>query len=514
MIGGQTINNSVTATSSRSTGNAKLNGSESFQYSNNSSYNSRYNGNNYVPSSTDSVGSYTTSDNMNQPVRRSVPVLENSSINNSYINSGSHTPEKQHYYDESNRSTPPSSVASGRQPASTPKRDSPATIAAKEAPGWQMFLGVRSSTVNFTSEEANKFRAARDSSKTRSLRRDSTNSNKDNHHQQLQEDAALRPKTRRDDIREISRIKAAEDLRTRGDLNSPNSENVNSTTKLRRTESRGRKRPENPNRSSELENINPHQKRPNGGINNKQQVSGNHGAVFHPNSTGRNPEKYLGKSISYEEKPSEDENISTGTNASKQHSLHLSRERSLKSISNWWKNSLEAGPAPPPGHATEWTSPTASTINSPTSVNSPHITTASPPTSSATVVNPSHPSPPRHNHSHSDSGISSLSGRSSCMSPMSDLSSSSSGSSRTSLRSASIVSASNIPLECVDECVTSSSNYSVLPGGPYTPCMEGEYSELCREVLMFSPQDSRLANALSKFLIIIESFRLKKERIV
>ena len=41
----------------------------------------------------------------------------------------------------------------GKTPASTPKRESPATIAAKEAPGWQMFLGVKSSTVSFTSEE-------------------------------------------------------------------------------------------------------------------------------------------------------------------------------------------------------------------------------------------------------------------------------------------------------------------------------------------------------------------------
>merc|ERR1719348_2656297 len=98
----------------------------------------------------------------------------------------------------------------------------------------------------------------------------------------------------------------------------------------------------------------------------------------------------------------------------KQHSLHLSRERSLKSISNWWKSSLEGGPTPP--QRDNWTE-------------------------RDDPVTPT----PRHNHSHSDSGISSMSGRSSCMSPMSDLSSSS-GSSRTSLRSSSIVSASNIPL--------------------------------------------------------------------
>ena len=27
--------------------------------------------------------------------------------------------------------------------------------------------------------------------------------------------------------------------------------------------------------------------------------------------------------------------------------LHITRERSLKSITNWWRSSLEAGPTPP-----------------------------------------------------------------------------------------------------------------------------------------------------------------------
>ena len=54
-----------------------------------------------------------------------------------------------------------------KSPASTPKRESPATIAAKEAPGWEKFLGVKSQTVTFTSEEATKFRAARDGSRSR-----------------------------------------------------------------------------------------------------------------------------------------------------------------------------------------------------------------------------------------------------------------------------------------------------------------------------------------------------------
>ena len=129
----------------------------------------------------------------------------------------------------------------------------------------------------------------------------------------------------------------------------------------------------------------------------------------------------------------------------KQQSLHLSRERSLKSISNWWKNSLEGGPTPP-----TWTD----------------------------GESPS----PRHNHSHSDSGISSMSGRSSCMSPMSELSSSS-GSSRTSLRSSSIVSASNILLEEEGET-------------------EMEYSDLCKELLIFAPLDTRIVGLISMFLLL------------
>ena len=38
------------------------------------------------------------------------------------------------------------------------KRDSPATIAAKEAPGWEKFLGGKTSTIQFTSEEVNKIK--------------------------------------------------------------------------------------------------------------------------------------------------------------------------------------------------------------------------------------------------------------------------------------------------------------------------------------------------------------------
>jgi len=46
-----------------------------------------------------------------------------------------------------------------KSPARTPKRDSPATIAAKGAPGWEKFLGGKTSTVQFTSEEVQKLKS-------------------------------------------------------------------------------------------------------------------------------------------------------------------------------------------------------------------------------------------------------------------------------------------------------------------------------------------------------------------
>ena len=140
----------------------------------------------------------------------------------------------------------------------------------------------------------------------------------------------------------------------------------------------------------------------------------------------------------------------TGAGAGLQ-SLHLSRERSLKSISNWWKNSLESGPSPP-GGGEGW-------------------------------VEAGEQHSPRHHHSHSDSGISSMSGRSSCMSPMSELSSSS-GSSRTSLRSSSIVSGSNILLEEEGET-------------------EVEYIDLCRELLLFAPADSRIVGLIREWISLV-----------
>jgi hypothetical protein len=42
--------------------------------------------------------------------------------------------------------------------AAGPRRCSPATVAARGAPGWERFLGGTSSNLTFTSEEARKFR--------------------------------------------------------------------------------------------------------------------------------------------------------------------------------------------------------------------------------------------------------------------------------------------------------------------------------------------------------------------
>ena len=48
-------------------------------------------------------------------------------------------------------------------------RRSPATIAAKGAPGWERFLGVTTSSVTFTSDEARKFRRTKDRQRARGV---------------------------------------------------------------------------------------------------------------------------------------------------------------------------------------------------------------------------------------------------------------------------------------------------------------------------------------------------------
>ena len=286
---------------------------------------------------------------------------------------------------------------SQKTPAATPKRESPATIAAKEAPGWEKFLGVKSQTVSFTSEEATKFRTARDESRNRTgagAKREEVRGREEHHHR----DRSRQQHIQRRDVLNNFFHKMEENNRVVTESKTsrqltPSSENQ-ITPRTRREEARSG--------------------------NKKHQGVRNSGSDENHNQSSASPE------------------------ADKQQTLHLSRERSLKSISNWWKNSLETGPSPPHwGHDASGDSPS-----------------------------------PRHNHSHSDSGISSMSGRSSCMSPMSELSSSS-GSSRTSLRSSSIVSASNIVLEEEGET-------------------EVEYTDLCRELLLFAASDSRIVGLISK----------------
>lgn len=283
----------------------------------------------------------------------------------------------------SSSTPPPRNI---KTPAATPKRESPATIAAKEAPGWEKFLGVKSQTVTFTSEEATKFRAARDESRNRSGA--------------PRKDERTRAGGQRNEV-----------------LN-------NFFHKMEETNKNDNTKPIHQSRSDRT----PRRRREEFRMDNQKQNG------LHNGNTDEN------------------HNIQNGflpSPSDKQQSLHLSRERSLKSISNWWKNSLEGGP-PPPGWQQD-----GSGGDSPS---------------------------PRHNHSHSDSGISSMSGRSSCMSPMSELSSSS-GSSRTSLRSSSIVSASNILLEEEGES-------------------EMEYADLCKELLLFAPPDSRIVGFISKCLYV------------
>ena len=307
---------------------------------------------------------------------------------------------------------------SQKTPAATPKRESPATIAAKEAPGWEKFLGVKSQTVSFTSEEATKFRTARDESRNRTgagAKREEVRGREEGPRgrQEHHRDRSRQQHIQRRDVLNNFFHKMEENNRVVTESKTSrqltaSSENQN-TPRTRREEARS--------------------------DNKKHQGVRNSGSDENHNQSSASPE------------------------ADKQQTLHLSRERSLKSISNWWKNSLETGPSPP-----HW--------GQDSSGDSPS---------------------PRHNHSHSDSGISSMSGRSSCMSPMSELSSSS-GSSRTSLRSSSIVSASNIVLEEEGEA-------------------EMEYTDLCRELLLFAASDSRIVGLISKWnpdplnIVIFRLFR-------
>ena len=65
--------------------------------------------------------------------------------------------------EEADKTRDKSSAATGKS------RRSPATIAAKGAPGWERFLGVTTSSVTFTSDEARKFRRSKDRQRARGV---------------------------------------------------------------------------------------------------------------------------------------------------------------------------------------------------------------------------------------------------------------------------------------------------------------------------------------------------------
>ena len=118
-----------------------------------------------------------------------------------------------------------------------------------------------------------------------------------------------------------------------------------------------------------------------------------------------------------------------------------------------------------------------------------------------------------HSHSNSDSGLSSLSGRTSCMSPLSvisTVSSASSGSSRASLRSASIVSSTTIPLEEYSSKSTTIplEEFDEIPprrgqGGQGGWEEEQEISKLAAELFKLMPVDPSISLLFgeSKFLL-------------
>jgi hypothetical protein len=172
-------------------------------------------------------------------------------------------------------STPPPMINNvggsrgNRQPAATPKRDSPATIAAKEAPGWQMFLGFKSSTVSFTSEEVDRLRAARDESRSRVGRRE-----RPLQQQQLQ---PLAPKQALPQQHLGGSGVAAAAVR-----NDQLHREESFACRLKRTESRGRKRTENPNSESSAgegqggahDTANQENADPNCSVKKRQQLGG------------------------------------------------------------------------------------------------------------------------------------------------------------------------------------------------------------------------------------------------
>jgi hypothetical protein len=204
----------------------------------------------------------------------------------------------------------------GRQPAATPKRDSPATIAAKEAPGWQMFLGFKSSTVSFTSEEVDRLRAARDESRTRVGRREESRTRAAAAAAHLQQQQLFpKPAAPPPQQQQLPGPAAA----VRNDQLRREESFAAAAGRLKRTESRGRKRTENPNsgcggpgeddgpgggcgEDGGQENADPNNW---SGVKKRQQLGG---------IVQQRSQQLLGRSTAHQQKPTPQPRISGGYN--------------------------------------------------------------------------------------------------------------------------------------------------------------------------------------------------------
>ena len=253
--------------------------------------------------------------------------------------------------------TPPSTTS---PPPSSAKRASPATLAAKGAPGWERFLGGTSSNIVFTSDEARKFRRTKDKSRARA---------------QESGPKSLPHVFEKDGMKPLGAAKSSPSLNEKLDS------------------------------------------RLNGGV-----AAGRGGG----GGGGGGQQQWWKTSM---------DSLRSGAGSTGDYHHHRTPEcfppRGLH------LENLEEGEGKEGGHA----------------------------------------------HSNSDSGLSSLSGRTSCMSPLSvisTVSSASSGSSRASLRSASIVSSTTIPLEEYSKCTAAALEEfeEIPPGGGHNQGGEEEEQEI------------------------------------
>eukprot|EP00095_Tigriopus_kingsejongensis_P005933 maker-scaffold316_size209483-snap-gene-1.28 protein:Tk05933 transcript:maker-scaffold316_size209483-snap-gene-1.28-mRNA-1 annotation:"protein shroom" len=287
-----------------------------------------------------------------------------------------------------------------RSPVRTPKRESPATIAAKGAPGWEKFLGGKTSTLQFTSEEVSKLK------------------------QQREEMAAVTAQ--------------------------PMARNLPPATPP--------KPPPKPKVNVPSLDGPP---QPSSAFHSPRGVKG--GFLPQTTRVMSPTNANIGLSPIHASKSSPSLNQATPTHPPSLEGGPASgeshRARGMKKRhhhNHGWKNSLESLRVPQ--HSNNDSHGEASPSRGFIAVSSPPQSR----TPGGTNTDLFHSAPPpgvNHSHSNSDSGLSSLSGRTSTMSPISTMStvssvssaSSSGSSSRNSLRSASIVSSCTIPLDEEDE---------------------------------------------------------------